>query len=97
MGARRRCRKASPSPTRPRRPDSFYDELRVPTLIISGSADRNHPTSFELQKRIKGSELVTIEGAGHATPFERPWEFDAHCIRFLSKLGLWNGPKESGR
>jgi pimeloyl-ACP methyl ester carboxylesterase len=76
------------------RPDAFYEDLRVPTLIISGSADRNHPTSFELQKRIRGSELVTIEGAGHATPFERPWEFDAHCIRFLAKLGLWCGPAQ---
>jgi len=76
------------------RPDSFYDDIRTPTLIVSGSADRNHASSFELQKHIKGSELVTIEGAGHATPFERPWEFDAHCIRFLSKLGLWPGPLE---
>ena len=71
------------------RPDEFYTTLDVPTLILSGSADRNHPTSFELQKRIKGSELVTLEGAGHACCFERPWEFDDHCIRFLEKRGLF--------
>ena len=44
--------------------------------------------AFALQQRIKGCELVTIEGAGHACNMERPWEFDAHVLDFLKRRGL---------
>jgi 3-oxoadipate enol-lactonase len=70
-------------------PEEFFDTIKPPTLIISGTADRNHPAAFELQKRIKGSEIVSIEGAGHSSNVEAPWEFDDACIRFLSKHKLF--------
>lgn len=70
-------------------PEGFLDRIKVPTLILSGTADRNHPAAFELQKRIKGAEIVSIEGAGHSSNVEAPWEFDAHCITFLSKHSLF--------
>ena len=69
--------------------EGFYLALSRPTLIISGTEDRSRPGAFELQKRIKGSELESIEGAGHACNIEAPAEYDALCIRFLSKLGLF--------
>lgn len=77
------------------RPDpSFYDGITSPTLIIIGALDRSKPRSFGLQERIKGSELVFIEDAGHACNIEAPESYDAHCIRFLAKLGLYPGPTE---
>lgn len=73
------------------RPDpSFYDRLTAPTLIVIGDLDRSKPGSVELQKRIKGSELVFIPEAGHACNIEAPAAYDAHCIRFLAKLGLYS-------
>ena len=62
--------------------------ITSPTLIISGSADRNHAKSFELQQHIAGSEIRMVEGAGHSSCLQSPWEFDRHCIEFLKALGL---------
>ena len=70
-------------------PETFFAAITMPTLIISGTADRNHPSALELSKRIAGSEFASIEGAGHSCNIEAPWEFDAHCIRFLSKHGFF--------
>ncbi|HEY1502665.1 MAG TPA: alpha/beta hydrolase [Stellaceae bacterium] len=75
-----------------RRPDpSFYDGITAPTIIIIGALDRTKPASFELQKRIKGSELVFIPDVGHACNIEAPAAYDAHCIRLLRKHGLYHG------
>lgn len=71
--------------------EAFYLGLSVPTLIISGTEDRSRPGAFELQKRIKGSEIESIEGAGHACNIEAPAEYDALCIRFLKARGLFPG------
>jgi pimeloyl-ACP methyl ester carboxylesterase len=72
-----------------RRPDpSFYDGITAPTLIVIGDLDRTKPASFELQKRIKGSELVFLPEVGHACNLEAPAAYDAECLRFLSGLGL---------
>jgi pimeloyl-ACP methyl ester carboxylesterase len=71
--------------------EEFYVSLSVPTLIVSGTEDRSRPGAFELQKRIKDSELESIEGAGHACNIEAPAQYDAHCIRFLKKRGLFPG------
>ncbi len=72
-------------------PDSFFDELRMPTIIISGTADRNHAAARELAKHIKGSTFKEIEGAGHAVMQEAPWAYDQYCIEFLAKHGQWPG------
>jgi pimeloyl-ACP methyl ester carboxylesterase len=72
------------------RPDpSFYDGITAPTIIIIGDLDRSKPASFELQKRIKGSELVFIPEVAHACNIEAPAAYDMHCIHFLKKLGLF--------
>lgn len=72
------------------RPDeAFYDGITAPTIIIIGDLDRSKPASVELQKRIKGSELVFIPEVGHACNLEAPHAYDAHCIRFLAQHGLY--------
>jgi pimeloyl-ACP methyl ester carboxylesterase len=65
--------------------------IKSPTLIVSGTADRNHMKSFELQKHIEGSEIAVVEGAGHSSPLQAPWDFDRYCIEFLDKHGLFPG------
>ena len=66
--------------------------IAAPTLIICGTEDRTYPSAIELQKRIRGAQFAAIEGSGHACNFETPWEYDRHCIAFLQRLGLYDGP-----
>jgi pimeloyl-ACP methyl ester carboxylesterase len=68
-------------------PEWLTAGIQVPTLIITGSEDNAHQASFELQRRIRGCELVTIEGAGHACNIEQPWVFDRVLLEFLHKHG----------
>ena len=68
-------------------PEEIFDTGH-PTLIITGSLDSSHPAAFKLQERIAGSELVTIEGAGHACNLEQPWNWDRIALKFLRRRGL---------
>jgi 3-oxoadipate enol-lactonase len=72
-------------------PDSFYDELRMPTIVISGTADRNHDAARELHRHIRGSTFREIEGAGHAVMQEAPWLYDRYSVEFIAAQGLWPG------
>jgi pimeloyl-ACP methyl ester carboxylesterase len=72
-------------------PEELFAAITSPTIIISGTRDRNHQKAFDLVPRIKGSEIFSIENAGHSMMIEQPWEYDAICIRFLTKLGLFPG------
>ena len=69
-------------------PDWLFDLGGIPMLTITGSEDAAHPAAFALQERVQGSELVTIQDAGHACNMEKPWEFDAHLLGFLAGRGL---------
>lgn len=71
--------------------DEYMAKIKAPTLIITGTEDRSHAGVPELQKRIKGSEVRNMVGAGHANNFEMPWEYDRHAIEFLTKHGLFPG------
>jgi len=75
-----------------RPPDSFFAQITSPTLFIIGTLDRTRPFAPDLRKRINGSQLVEVEGVGHAVNIEGPAGYDEHCIRFLSQLGLFPGP-----
>ena len=72
-------------------PAEFGEGITSPALLISGSADRNHPNAPELARRIKGCEYKVIEDAGHSSNLESPWEFDAYFIAFLKKHPLFTG------
>ena len=71
--------------------EEFYRNLSAPFLILCGTLDRSYSGAIEMQKVVKGSEFRSIEESGHACMIERPWTYDAHCIEFLSKLGLFPG------
>ncbi|MBA3488600.1 MAG: alpha/beta fold hydrolase [Longispora sp.] len=74
------------------RPDSFdeLEHLAIPALIIVGEHDTLTPPSEaeKLEDAIPYGELVTIEGAGHLTPLERPEEFSLAVRRFLERWSL---------
>jgi len=58
------------------RPDStgFLHEISIPTLVVVGERDALTPPadSEAIAAAIPGARLVTIAGAGHLTPMERP-------------------------
>jgi pimeloyl-ACP methyl ester carboxylesterase len=72
-------------------PAEFGEGIVSPALLISGSADRNHPNAPEFARRIKGCEYKVVEGAGHSSNFEAPWEFNRYCTDFLKTRGLFPG------
>ncbi len=68
-------------------PDWLQFDLHAPVLVISGRLDRGHAAAHALHARLPDSRLAVIEDAGHACHLEKPWEYDAHVIRFLRELG----------
>ncbi len=71
-------------------------EIRVPTLVIAGSADRMTPPKYSayLKDNIAGAELVTIEGGGHMMALEQPEAVSTVVRDWLDKTGLY--PHSSG-
>jgi len=63
-------------------------EIRVPTLILCGTADKLTPPKYShyLHDRIAGSTLTLIEGAGHMVMLERPAEMNQAITRFLQAM-----------
>jgi pimeloyl-ACP methyl ester carboxylesterase len=61
--------------------------IKCPTLIIWGEADGLTKPSDgeELNKGIKGSELVIIKKAGHSPQLEQPIEYNKVLLEFLQK------------
>lgn len=69
------------------RPDStpILSSIHCPTLVLVGDRDIVTPPahSEELHRAIAGSELATIEGAGHVSSLEQPAAFNKALARFL--------------
>lgn len=59
-------------------------EIRVPTLILCGMADRLTPPKYShyLHEHIAGSTLTLIEGAGHMVMLEKPDQMNAAIAQF---------------
>lgn len=61
--------------------------IRVPTLVVVGSADRL--TTVDMAKSIAadipGSELSIIDGAGHLVNIEEPEQFNIIVVDFLRR------------
>lgn len=76
---------------RAERPDytNGLADIRVPTLVIAGSEDEFTPVADAelIHRRIAGSALVVIEGAGHLPNLERETEFDEALSTFLNNSG----------
>jgi pimeloyl-ACP methyl ester carboxylesterase len=60
-------------------------EIRVPTLVIVGSADQFTPLKYAhfLTKHIPDAHLAVIEGAGHMVALERPADVAHVAADFL--------------
>ncbi len=73
------------------RPDSspILGEIDVPTTVIVGGADTLTPPEMSetLAKGITGSELMTLEGAGHLSNLEDPEGFTRAVRDLLSRAG----------
>ena len=62
------------------------EKIKVPTLIIGAEYDATTPLRYqeEIQKRIKDSKLIVIKGSGHATMYEKPYEFTSAILGFVN-------------
>ena len=58
-------------------------DIKVPTLLISGTKDAAFPGVKFLNGAIPGSKLVEIEGAGHLSNLENPEAFSRALKEFL--------------
>jgi pimeloyl-ACP methyl ester carboxylesterase len=63
-----------------------YERIVAETLLIAGSADKLRMPGYAdaLATRIKGSQLVVIEGCGHCPNIERPAEVREAALSFLT-------------
>ena len=82
-------------PVAPAGLDQYRDrleEIRVPTLIMWGSADRVFPVARgeELAKAVVGSRLSVFEGASHPCYLDQPDRFHSELIAFVQETS----PKE---
>ena len=73
--------------------DGHYEEIKCPTVILTGSEDNSHQRAFALQDRIPNSDLHTLPGAGHACQIEQPRLFNRLMIEFLDRNGLFPGKR----
>ena len=69
--------------------DGDAESITSGKYVIAGTERDVH---FRILTSSEG-EVKTVEGAGHSSNFEKPWEFDRHCIEFLARLGLYTGPE----
>jgi 3-oxoadipate enol-lactonase len=63
--------------------------IRVPTLVICGSADRITPPALsnELVDIVPDARMQVIQGAGHLGNLEKPGEFNSTVDEFVRGLG----------
>jgi 3-oxoadipate enol-lactonase len=59
--------------------------IKVPTLVLSGSKDKNAPAGMmaKMASHIPSAIYVELEGAGHLVNLERPVAFNAALDQFL--------------
>lgn len=62
------------------------ERIGAPALILVGEEDRATPPALseKMHRRMPGSKLVRIPGAGHLSAFERPDAVLAHLAPFLA-------------
>ncbi|MBV9458685.1 MAG: alpha/beta hydrolase [Bradyrhizobium sp.] len=62
--------------------------IAVPTLVLSGSKDKNAPAPMmaKMATYIPSATYVELEGAGHLVNLERPKAFDAALDQFLKTV-----------
>jgi 3-oxoadipate enol-lactonase len=60
-------------------------DIKLPTLVLSGSKDRNAPAPMmaKMATHIPSASYVELEGVGHLVNLERPKAFNAALEQFL--------------
>ena len=73
------------------------ESLRIPVLIVVGKRDgRYSETGSAMRRRIQGSHIAEVDGAGHCVHLERPEEFADLVERFLAgRLAMAAAGRES--
>jgi 3-oxoadipate enol-lactonase len=63
-------------------------DITVPTLVLSGSKDKNAPAPMmaKMATHIPQASYVELEGAGHLVNLERPDAFNAVLDQFLKTI-----------
>ena len=63
-------------------------DVKIPTLVVSGLADvaEIQAVSDLLAEKIEGARRVRLPDTGHLPPLERPTEFNAALLGFLSSF-----------
>lgn len=63
-------------------------EIDVPTLVISGTADRMTPLKYGryLAEQIEGAQLKIVEGGSHLMALHEPLEVGAYVEEFIIRL-----------
>jgi pimeloyl-ACP methyl ester carboxylesterase len=66
--------------------------VRAPALLVWGEHDRIYglPAAERLRQALPNAQLVTLAGAGHLLPVERPVELAEKMRRFLLPLDMQN-------
>src|SRR6266850_368731 len=66
---------------------ALLEEIKVPTLLLTGDADLYAPPAVLrlFAARIKNSESVVVPEAGHSTYWERPEIFNRTVLEFIRK------------
>ncbi len=64
---------------------SALKEIKVPTLVLSGSKDKNAPAPMmaKMATHIPSATYIEIEGVGHLVNLERPDAFNTALDQFL--------------
>jgi esterase len=67
----------------------YVEKIRAPTLLILGSESALvTPEKRErMSKMIPGFESVTVQGATHMVPQDKPYEFEEAVRGFLGRIG----------
>jgi len=72
--------------------DGKLSAIRAPTLIIWGREDKLTPLTMgeQFAREIKGAELVVFDKCGHIPQIEKPAQFNAALLKFLSQSAASN-------
>jgi pimeloyl-ACP methyl ester carboxylesterase len=66
---------------------AVLEKIKVPTLIVSGSRDGVTPAShqYAMQKKIRGSELLSVPYGSHCTQLDLPEFVNLRAEKFLNQ------------
>ena len=66
----------------------YLDKINIPVLIIVGDDDKLTPpeNSFNMNNKITGSLIATMQGCGHFTNIEDSEKFNKTIDQFLNKI-----------